>query len=200
MLLLGGHAFAATFTVDSSGASDLVIGATGLDVGGTLYDVTFADGSCTGVYDDCDSNADFPFGGLSDPAAAAQQASSALLALIDSSSFTNGPAESFAGCAPNTAELCSILIPFNLPGSGDVQVKGTTVRQTAGNSIIDPFIAFNPATDLSLSTETGDQNTYSFWTPTAVPLPAAFWLFGSALLALFSLQRRRGVSAVLRPR
>lgn len=53
----------------------LLTGANGVDVNGTLYDVTFQEGSCVALFSGCDSAADFAFG--TDVAASA--ASSALL-------------------------------------------------------------------------------------------------------------------------
>ncbi len=37
------------------------LGATGVDVGGTLYDVTFVDGTCITLFDGCNEIADFDF-------------------------------------------------------------------------------------------------------------------------------------------
>ena len=36
-------------------------GATGIDVGGALYDVSFVDGTCTSVFNSCDEASDFQF-------------------------------------------------------------------------------------------------------------------------------------------
>jgi len=41
----------------------------------------------------------------------------------------------------------------------------------------------------------GVSNIYAFTTVTAVPLPAAVWLFGTAILALLGITRRRRTSA-----
>ncbi len=41
----------------------------------------------------------------------------------------------------------------------------------------------------------GVSNIYAFTTVTAVPLPAAIWLFGTAMLALLGITRRRRMSA-----
>ena len=52
-----GLASAATLQVDNG----LLAGATGVDVGGTLYDVRFVDGTCEALFADCDAPGDFPF-------------------------------------------------------------------------------------------------------------------------------------------
>ena len=49
-----------------------LVGATGVNVGGTVYDVQFVDGSCIDVYGGCDEVSDFPFTTLADATLAAQ--------------------------------------------------------------------------------------------------------------------------------
>jgi hypothetical protein len=50
-IVLSSAASAATLIVDSNG---ILTGATGVNVGGTLYDVEFVDGSCIALFDGCD--------------------------------------------------------------------------------------------------------------------------------------------------
>ena len=38
-----------------------LLGASGVDVNGVLYDVAFQDGICEQLYSGCDQNSDFPF-------------------------------------------------------------------------------------------------------------------------------------------
>lgn len=38
-----------------------LFGATGVDVNGVLYDVSFLDGTCPELYNGCDQDSDFPF-------------------------------------------------------------------------------------------------------------------------------------------
>jgi len=65
-----------------------LMGATGVDVGGTLYDVAFVDGSCIGQFSGCDNaSADFAF--TTDSAAF-----DATLALLDQV-FLDGPSGAF---------------------------------------------------------------------------------------------------------
>ncbi len=52
-------------------ADGLLIGATGLNVGGTLFDIRFLDGSCIDIFDGCDETSDFAFTDLNSAAAAA---------------------------------------------------------------------------------------------------------------------------------
>jgi hypothetical protein len=73
-------ASAATLVIDDgsvSGYRGHLLGATGVDVGGSLYDVTFYDGSCSGYYINCNP-ANFTF----HDKASADLASAALLAQV----------------------------------------------------------------------------------------------------------------------
>lgn len=94
--------FAATLIVDGSGQ---LRGAAGVDVGGTLYDVTFREGTCTALFDGCDDPSDFTFTTLTD----AQAASQALLNQV----FIDGPAGNFVspsltfGISPLSARMCT---------------------------------------------------------------------------------------------
>jgi hypothetical protein len=68
-LALASSADAATLLVNGSG---LLTGATGVDVGGTLYDVEFVEGSCVALFDGCDAVTDFDFTTAADVLAASQ--------------------------------------------------------------------------------------------------------------------------------
>ena len=98
-----------------------LLGATGVNVDGTVYDIQFVEGSCIDVYDGCDDVSDFPFATLADATLAAQ----ALLdqVLLDSASgdFDTFPDQVF-GCAHPT--VCGSQIPFALPDP-------TTVKATS---------------------------------------------------------------------
>ena len=65
-------AHAALLLIDHTGATPELLGATGVSVNGTLYDVTFIDGSCVALFDGCDAPADFAFTLQLDAEAAAQ--------------------------------------------------------------------------------------------------------------------------------
>jgi len=69
ILALASTANGATLTVTGGG---LLAGATGVNVGGTLYDVEFVDGSCIALFDGCDAITDFEFTTESAAVAASQ--------------------------------------------------------------------------------------------------------------------------------
>ena len=68
-ILLAGPAVFATPLLQIEGSGQLT-GASGVNVGGTLYDVKFVDGTCIGIFNGCNSENDFFF----------QNAASAILA------------------------------------------------------------------------------------------------------------------------
>lgn len=85
-------------------------GATGVNVNGTLYNVTFVDGSCAQTFTGCDQNSDFQFQTKNDAMAAGQ----ALLI----QSFLDGPFGNFdtrpdltAGCQGNSG-FCFVIISY----------------------------------------------------------------------------------------
>jgi hypothetical protein len=57
LLVYSAMSNSATLIVNSGS----LMGATGVDVDGVLYDVNFLDGICAEPYDGCDQNSDFPF-------------------------------------------------------------------------------------------------------------------------------------------
>ena len=92
---MAGGAQAATFDV----IGGQLFGASGVDVGGTLYDVEFLDGSCITLFNGCDDVSDFTF----QTSLAASVASQALLDQV----FLDGPLGNFDS-SPNLTNGCSI--------------------------------------------------------------------------------------------
>ena len=84
ILAVAQSASAATILVNANGQ---LTGATGVNVQGTLYDVSFTDESCVTVYEGCDEVSDFLFTTQS----AATAASQALLDQV----FVDGPSGLF---------------------------------------------------------------------------------------------------------
>ena len=82
-----------------------ITGVTGIFVNGSSYDVTFLDGTCSELFNGCDSNEDFVFTSRLDATLAAQ-------ALADQAFRREWyfPAMTF-GCGD--PEICGALIPYN---------------------------------------------------------------------------------------
>ncbi|MEM7254372.1 MAG: hypothetical protein AAF493_23380, partial [Pseudomonadota bacterium] len=110
-------ASAATLVVDNG----VLLGATGVNVNGALYDVSFQDGVCASLYDGCDENSDFPFANPNDidDRTVGDLANQALMnqVFIDSpqGAFDSQP-ELTVGC--EATSRCQINTPLFLTGGG----------------------------------------------------------------------------------
>lgn len=175
---LVGSASAAVLLVDGNGE---LTGANGVDVGGTLYDVRFVDGTCSSVFSGCDSDSDFTFATTAD----AFVASRALLdqVLLD-------------GIAGNFDTIPSLTVGCE-PGAGDVG-EGEICHIGTPAFAVGIMIAARNATQddtfrISDIGEVGPADVYAVWSPAAqsVPEPSAFACLGVGLLALALARRRR---------
>ena len=186
MLVCAGSVNAAT-VVMSDGQ---LMGATGVEVNGASYDVAFLDGSCNSLYNGCTG---LPFTTSSEALAASQALRDQVMIpqsinpyLINGlGPFTGGPPHMGKGVFIWTpaAELWGILaaLPFDNwhnPFNG-VNGAGTSTSTS-------PFLLNGGGFDLLVD------DVYAVWTPaavSAVPLPAAAWLFISAIAGLAGAKR-----------
>ena len=180
-------AAAAVLLVDGNGQ---LTGATGVDVGGTLYDVTFVDGSGITVFDGCNEASDFAF---SDQATA-ELAAQALLDQV----FIDGPAGNFDtdfssifGCG--SPIFCDALVPFLTRGSSFDAIRATNDEFEILDEIsLSDFI--NAQGDFSQI----DSSVFASFTEQSVsevPLPAAAWVFLAGLGGLSAARRKKRVAA-----
>ena len=174
---------AAMLQVDGNG---ILTGATGVDVSGTLYDVTFQDGSCNSLFNNCDP-ARFAFTSL----AFAEAAARALLAQVfintDTGKFDDDPLLTRGCFYPGDyyTITCSAFTPAVVAGS----VSGAVAyNQLTVDAVIDYGIApSNDTTGLA-------SYTYAVWSRppgSSVPEPGALSLLGAGLLAAAVAYRRR---------
>jgi len=159
-------------------------GATGVNVNGTLYDVSLVDGACSVVFTGCDSNLDFAFTNVTDATAAAQ-------ALLDQVFVDglDGPFDTTPfltnGCADPI--ICTAWIPYNVAG---IDVSLMTATNTNGVDFLQAGIA-DPSADTSQSSQlVWARFTLSATTP-GIPEPGSWAMMLLGFGAIGALMRYR---------
>ena len=158
--------------------SNLLIGATNVDVDGTFYNVEFVDRSCVSLLNGCDNSNDFQFNTLG----SANSASQALLALFEDAPFyDNDPTKTwgcvlaFRGCflwtfygfEVNAVALASVAINYAGNATNIVGVGGNTGAADDFTGVLDYTVAR--------------------WTPaTSVPEPSTIAIFALGIMGLAS--------------
>jgi hypothetical protein len=156
-----------------------LMGASGVNVDGESYDVAFVDGSCISLYDGCDSISDFTFS-----TSLADLASTALLEQVFLGDY-DSDASLTNGCDTG----CRVLTAWNRLDFDNAEVKWAD-NDFEGNSDTTGFGTVDPG----WNTGTDGEHVYAVWSTTpvgAVPVPAAVWLFGTALIGLVGFGKRR---------
>lgn len=139
----------------------ILVGASGVDVGGTLYDVEFVDGTCVGLFSGCDSVDDFAFTTSSDALAASQ-------ALLDEVFIDGGPGlfdthpELTQGCT--SVSTCNALTPYAIGASSARSIARASNSSGIGDPVPATF-TISAVKDLSFSVN----ETYAVWTLTPNP-------------------------------
>jgi len=170
-------------------SSGILTGATGVDVGGTLYDVMFMEGTCTALFNGCDSPDDFIF----NTEAAANQASGALQdqvflntasGMFDSHpEFTNGCHSTFR-CWVHTPFQSTSATQFNM----SIFINGNDTQFLPDSILV--FNNGNKNDDLS-----DDFKTFAIWktnTTQPVPEPGTILLLSTGLLGLAGYRWQQG--------
>lgn len=159
------HVGAATLTFNG----DLISGVSGVQAFGTTWNVTFNDGSANDVF-----GTNPPFSNVND-SLTASNALMTELEILAPAPPTNG----FVGCSSATG--CYLISPYQI---NSTSVTGYAVLQ-------DALGAYSLASIVGTPSSTYGTRSYVTWENAVVPIPAAIWLFGSGLLGLIGLSRRK---------
>ncbi len=168
-----------------------LLGATNVDVLGTLYDVTFVDDTCINAFNGCTAVSDFTFMTAADAGAAAQ----ALLDQVLMGVFDDTPGLTL-GC--QNIALCEVWTPYNW-------------RPFQNTFVIDAFAAHNYSalfesggflditairgTNDDFDFATSDTAVWAVWStaggPQPLPEPGSLTLISFGLIGMVIVGRRR---------
>ncbi len=163
-----------------------LMGASGVNVSGKLYDVSFVEGTCIEVFSGCDENSDFLFGGDRGLADLASQA------LVDQV-FIDGPLGLFGTHAELTNGISDTAYGFVLTGSSAGSNAGGAVAiiNSAGyapnpGQEIGSFIYWSGADTADFS---GARTVWGVWSAAEVPAPATLVLLLTGLFGILGMRR-----------
>lgn len=179
------HVGAATLQI-SSGE---LIGATEVDVNGTLYDIEFISQNCFGLFSGCDSENDFAFNTIEDADAASLALEQQVFNDSDAIHLNYDTNPQFTANITNSVSG-QILTPYTLRLTGPSPRGVFTSAFTNSTAIVDSI----ELVVLARGSRPFGDATYAVWSVaqvTVVPLPSAVWLFGTGIAGLLGLPRRK---------
>jgi hypothetical protein len=174
-------------TILEVNGSGILTGARNVNVNGTLYDVTFADGSCVDLFGGCTSSSDFTFTTFADAQAAATALGTQVFVDTGSYSFDSDPYDTF-GCSFSFS--CTVGIPF-APGGTDVELAWVD-NFYSGSNFISTSVEILPTTyDTTGSATPQSSENWAVFSPATTPVPPSLPLLATGLVGLALLLWRR---------
>lgn len=179
MMFYAAQTTAATLTY----SGDQLTGVNGVEALGGTWNVTFHDGS----FDAVDN-----LYGLSTPFFTYEESDILTNALATDMDVMLGGIlnpEDVNGCS-NSSVTCSIVTPHTFTTfSGDLLFD---MRVTGDSVSVSPSKTITEATATTAKRDMDFSHiSYAVWEVSAVPVPAAVWLFGSGLIGLIGVARRK---------
>jgi len=165
-------------------SGDQLTGVNGVEALGGTWDVTF--------HGDTFDNVDAVYG-ISQPFFTSAESEALTIALAaDMSAVLGGvlDPEDVNGCSTFNVS-CVIVTPYTFitfvdDSAADLRVKGFSVEVTPSSTITGGTTETTAKRDIDF-----DNISYAVWEVSAVPVPAAVWLFGSGLIGLIGVARRK---------
>ena len=183
-----------TYSMPSIGAvlnieNGALLGAEGVNINGTMYNVTFQGAPCTLLFNGCNDTSDFFFtdvdsGQAANLALLNQVFKDTLFGLFDSNpNLTNG-------CTASTS-YCSVITPIS------PSATGFAIGTFLNNSTLESGDYYTGIwSNIGIEADFGSTRyypslTYAVWSgPSPVPVPASVWLFCSGLIALVGMRKK----------
>lgn len=193
-VLISSNAHAAAVLVVSPDGK--LTGALGVEVNKALYDVSFKDGTCAGLFSACDQLSDFQFTSQVEGDAASQALEAQVFVDGTSGLFDSKPSTTL-GC--ENQDHCAIYTPFAKPLALANVTASKFTNEAPGLKFPDRYETVN--VDIQSTTAGTTAAVWAVWTPhlgastTTVPEPSSLSALGVGIFALARTRRQRSLNS-----